>query len=92
MLLWAILLQTVPMRDSDPVPRAFPRLLDLAGQACRDAAECGGDPPRRYRLETRSLPIADSKIRALRGEWKACGTTGAPVCPSRGRLTFRDSF
>jgi hypothetical protein len=59
MLLWAILLQTVPLKPGDErVDAALPRLLDLVEQS--EAA-----PTRRYRLGVASVEDA-----SLRGEWK----------------------
>ena len=91
MLLWAILLQTVPIKqDHKRVQPALPRLLDLAGKPCRK----GGCEPvqRRYRLEVESVLTSDPQQRALRGAWQPCGTTGASICPSKGRMLFRTSL
>lgn len=87
MLLWAILLQTVPLKpDDEPVAPAFPRILDLAATDCVHG-DCTDQ--RRYRLDVDSVVTGDAKLRALRGSWRPCGTTGAPVCPSKGRLVLR---
>lgn len=80
MLFFLLLLQTAP-NDPDPVAEpAFPRILDVAARDCVDGA-C--DPGRRYRLDVSPAAGEDAKDRALRGEWQPCGTTGAPVCPSK---------
>lgn len=85
MLLWAILLQTVPLKQEDDRPQpALPRILDLAQQ--QRSGEATG---RRYRLDVATVSAEDNKHLALRGQWKPCGTTGAPVCPSKGRILFR---
>jgi len=86
MLFFALLLQTTPA-DADPVGEpAFPRILDLVAKDCADAA-C--DPGRRYRLDARPVAGERPKDRALRGIWQPCGTTGAPVCPSKGQRILR---
>lgn len=86
MLFFALLLQTVPA-DPDPVAEpSFPRILDRAALDCADGA-C--DPGRRYRLDVATVAGERPKDRALRGEWRPCGTTGAPVCPSKGRTILR---
>lgn len=60
MLLWAILLQTVPLRpEEERMQAALPRLLDLAEQS--EAA-----PARRYRLGVASV----DEDGLLRGQWK----------------------
>ena len=85
MLLWAILLQTVPLKqEQDRTPTALPRILDLV-QPSGSAEKA----QRRYRLDVATVMDEDDKTRALRGEWKPCETTGAPVCPSKGRLLFK---
>ena len=86
MLFFLLLLQTAP---SDPDPGAepaFPRILDLAA---RDCAEGACDPGRRYRLDVDTVAGERPKDRALRGVWQRCGTTGAPVCPSKGHRILR---
>jgi hypothetical protein len=60
--------------------RAAPRTTLPIG--C-DAA-CQRDPNRRYRLPLASTEIVDGKDIAVRDTGMACGTTGAPVCPSNG--------
>lgn len=86
MLFFALLLQTVPA-DPDPVVEpTFPRILDLAARDCADGA-C--DPGRRYRLDVDIAVGEKPKDRALRGVWQPCGTTGAPVCPTKAREIVR---
>lgn len=86
MLFFALLLQTVST-DSDPTGEPpLPRILDLAAQNC-EGVVC--DPGRRYRLDVDSTAGEDAKNRALRGVWQPCGTTGAPVCPSKPRALVR---
>ena len=86
MLFFLLLLQTAPSKSDPPPDPAFPRILDLAAKDCADGA-C--DPGRRYRLDVRQVTTERAKDRALRGEWRPCATTGAPVCPSRGRRILR---
>ena len=86
MLFFLLLLQTAP-QDSDPAAEpAFPRILDIAA---RDCAEGACDPGRRYRLHVDVARGEDPKRRALRGAWQPCGTTGMPVCPSKGQTILR---
>jgi len=90
MLLWALLLQTVPVRpDEEPVAPELPTILDLAARDCAAAKACGGEQPRRYRLDVETVASENAKDRALRGAWRPCGITGAPVCPSKGRVVLR---
>lgn len=84
MLLWAVLLQTVPLKQEERPQPALPRLLDLVQH--QGSVE---KTRRRYRLDVATVAAEDDKTRALRGEWKPCETTGAPVCPSKGRLLFK---
>jgi hypothetical protein len=89
MLFFALLLQTAP---ADPDPNAEPaplRILDVAASDCADGA-C--DPGRRYRLNVERVAGEKPKDRALRGVWQPCATTGAPVCPSKGRRIMRADF
>jgi hypothetical protein len=90
MLLWALLLQTVPVRpEEEPAAPALPTILDLAARDCAAAAACGVVPTRRYRLDVQAVISEDPKNSALRGAWRPCGITGAPVCPSKGHLLLR---
>lgn len=89
MLLWAILLQTVPLKPEEERATALPRILDIAQQECID---CGDSPERRFRLDVQPVAARDTKAVALKGYWRPCGTTGAPVCPSRGRKVLHADF
>lgn len=79
MLVFAILLQSAPAFGETG---AMPRLVDFAAErtALRE---------RRFRLEVEPAPVEDAKDRALRGVWRSCGLTGAPVCPSKGKIRLR---
>ncbi|WHU01930.1 MULTISPECIES: hypothetical protein [unclassified Sphingomonas] len=50
------------------------------------------DPNQRYRLPLPSTEIADAKGDAVRNTGMACGTTGAPVCPSKGKALVKTSL
>ena len=85
MLMLAILLQSVgAYRDPD-----LPRLLGPLVAECIDEHGCQVDGGRRFRLESQPRTIDGSMERAMRGVWEPCETTGAPVCPSKGKLIFR---
>ena len=92
MLFLAMLLQTIPSDPEKSGTPALPRMLDLVSVECIDAAGCSVDPARRYRLDMEAAPGEDAQRSALRGVWQACETTGAPVCPSKGRLILRTAI
>ncbi len=83
MLFFALLLQSAPTMGEE---------LSVALRLVDPASEREEMRDRRYRLDVEPAPIEDAKDRALRSVWKPCGLTGAPVCPSQGRLTVRASF
>lgn len=85
MLALAMLLQTAPIKAEEPLPR----LLDLVAAECVDERGCAVDGGRRFRLSTEPRPGEDSMARAMHGVWEPCETTGAPKCPSKGRLILR---
>ena len=87
MLLLAMLLQTAATPDPDT--GVLPNLPGLAGVDCADLTGCEPDPGRRYRLDVQPAREASTMQRAMRGVWKPCGTTGAPVCPTQPHLLFR---
>jgi hypothetical protein len=79
---------TVKARKGKARPRrvaAVPRLT-LAAESC--AGSCARDPNLRYRVASESS-VYDAKLRAVSVERMACGITGAPVCPSKPRLSLR---
>jgi len=82
MLFFALLLHGV---TDPPNPPALPRILDR----CADG---GCDTARRYRLVAEDVTREDAQVRELRGNWEACGTTGAPVCPTNGRMIVHASL
>ncbi|MEI9853146.1 MAG: hypothetical protein WDN24_22485 [Sphingomonas sp.] len=84
MLVFAILLQTVPPETGEAP--AMPRLTDPATERemMREVMR-----ERRFRLDVESVPVEDAKNRALRAVWRPCGLTGAPVCPSKGTFVVR---
>jgi hypothetical protein len=86
MLALVMLLQTLPLNPDKP---ALPRLLDLVTAECVDENGCPVEGGRRYRLASQPVVGEDSMARAMHGVWEACETTGAPKCPSRGRLILR---
>ncbi len=43
------------------------------------------DSAQRYRLPLASTEVVDAKGDAVRNTGMACGTLGAPVCPSKGK-------
>ncbi|WP_448663053.1 hypothetical protein ACG3SL_20870 [Sphingomonas sp. CJ20] len=47
------------------------------------------DPANRYRLAIAPEMQLTRKERAAQTDWKACGVTGMPVCPSRGRTLVK---
>lgn len=50
------------------------------------------DPAKRYRLPLPSTEVTDAKREAVRNTGMACGTTGAPVCPHKGRQVLKSSL
>ena len=95
MLLLALMLQSVtqpPVTISHvrmtarPVSRPVRRLHLMPD--CRLDASCARADPNRLIADTELRE--DPKQAALRGgTWQNCGTTGMPVCPSRGRQMLR---
>ena len=49
------------------------------------------DPAQRSRLPLPSTEIVDAKSEAVKSTGMACGTTGAPVCPHKGRPLIRSN-
>ena len=92
MLFLALLLQAAPqdVEDRRREP-ALPRILDIANRDCGPVG-CARPPSRRYRLQVETAMPEDPQQRALRGAWQPCGITGAPVCPSRGRVVVRSDL
>ncbi|MDF7777704.1 hypothetical protein P1X14_20785 [Sphingomonas sp. AOB5] len=71
--------------------RAPVRVVRLT-PACGVATPCSQDPNQRYRLTGSTTIIPDAKGREVaRSQGMACGTTGAPVCPSNGATLIRTS-
>lgn len=87
MLVLAFLLQAVPAAHQDPA-KPLPRILDLAGTLCV-VDGCDSEPGRRFRLDSESERPESTMQRAMKGVWRACETTGAPKCPSKGRLILQ---
>lgn len=59
---------------------------------CGVATPCRADPGQQYRLTGATTTLSDPKRRELeRAQGMACGTTGAPVCPSNGATLIRTS-
>ena len=85
MLFFALLLHGATDPVDPPARPVLPRITDR----CADGA-C--DSARRYRLVAQDVAGEDAKDRELRGNWEACGTTGAPVCPSNGRQIVHASL
>jgi len=50
------------------------------------------DPNQRYRLPLANSEVADAKGDAVKSAGMACGTTGAPVCPHKGRQVLKASL
>jgi hypothetical protein len=71
--------------------RAPVRMVRLTPR-CGVAIPCRTDPGQQYRLTGATTTLADPKQRELeRAQGMACGTTGAPVCPSNGATLIRTS-
>ncbi len=67
----------------------LPLRITLLPAACRGTG-CGDlDSP--YRLDAVNKAPDDAKRRALKGQWRDCGITGAPVCPHKGFPILRTS-
>ncbi|MBO9714444.1 hypothetical protein [Sphingomonas sp.] len=67
----------------------LPHLTDRMPRSCRALRGCTADTARRFRLESEPARVDDTMTRAMQGVWKPCETTGAPKCPSKGRLIYR---
>jgi len=50
------------------------------------------DPNQRYRLPLPSTEVVDAKSEAVKSTGMACGTTGAPWCPRKGRQIVKTSL
>lgn len=50
------------------------------------------DPNQRYRLPLASTELADPKTDAVKSTGMACGTTGAPWCPRKGRQVLKTNL
>jgi hypothetical protein len=50
------------------------------------------DPSERYRLPLASTELVDPKTDAVKSTGMACGTTGAPWCPRKGRPIVKTSL
>ncbi|MBB4100892.1 hypothetical protein [Sphingomonas kyeonggiensis] len=50
------------------------------------------DPAQRYRLPLPSTELVDAKSEAVKSTGMACGTTGAPWCPRKGRQVLKTSL
>lgn len=71
--------------------RAPVRMVRLTPK-CGVATPCRTDPGARYRLTGATTIIPNAKQREMeRAQGMACGTTGAPVCPSNGATLIRTS-
>lgn len=103
MLLLALMLSgPMPAIDADQhrvrrVRRASAKItLPARARPGNGAALCGAacerDASQRYRLPLPSPAIVDAKREAVRDTGLACGVTGAPVCPQRGRQVLKASL
>src|SRR4051812_45051858 len=101
MLLLALALQAVSMPPKAAphvrTPRRATRIRLAAKPVglvfdCRRSVYCARTQTNRYRLVDSSDPVIDLKQDALHGPWQNCGTTGMPVCASKGRQIFRTTL
>lgn len=73
----------------------LPRRTALSGlspQRCSADPACAPRADTRYRIADAGEPLIDAKAEAARPNWKTCGVTGMPVCPSRGRTLVKASL
>ncbi|AJP73240.1 hypothetical protein [Sphingomonas hengshuiensis] len=61
----------------------------LTPAACSADPNCAKRPDERYRITPEPEAKLDPQREAAGQSWKTCGTTGMPVCPSRGRTLLK---